>query len=86
MVIRHEDKTEEGQLEAFSLLKETIEEAESKDSRLAPGIYADYGYLLFKRGNAKEAVEYLRKEAVLYPESKYLMNSIISRIQEKTGA
>ncbi|GJL66387.1 MAG: hypothetical protein NPIRA05_13580 [Nitrospirales bacterium] len=84
-MLRYEDTSEEGQLESFALLQETIEEADSKEGRLAPGVYADYGYLLFKRGNAKEAVVYFKKEAALYPESKYFMDSLISRIQGQAG-
>jgi len=83
---RQENTSEEGQLEAFKILETTIQEAEEKNGRLAPGVYADYGYLLFKQGNSKEAIENFRKEAALYPESKYFMDSIISRIEEKSGA
>lgn len=83
LLIRHEDASEEGQLEAFKMLEATIQEAEEKNGRLAPGIYADYGYLLFKQGNTKGAVENFNKESSLYPESKYFMDSIISRIQER---
>jgi len=80
---RSQDPSEQGQLEAFKMLEVTIQEAEEENGRLAPGIYADYGYLLFKQGNARTAIEYFQKEAALYPESKYLMDSIISRIQKK---
>jgi hypothetical protein len=85
LLIRHEDTSEEGQQEAFKMLEATIQEAEEKNGRLAPGIYADYGYLLFKQGNTKGAIENFNKEAALYPESKYFMDSIISRIEERAG-
>ncbi len=86
LVQRYEDTSEEGQLAAFGILQQTVYEAESKNGRLAPGVYADYGYLLFKRGYPKEAIEFFKKEADLYPESKYFMDSLISRIQGKAGA
>ena len=85
LVQRYQDTSEEGQLAAFGILQQTVYEAESKNGRLAPGIYADYGYLLFKRGYPNKAIEFFKKEAALYPEAKYFMDSLISRIQDKGG-
>ncbi len=45
------------------------------------GVHADYGYLLFKQGKADEAIAELQEEAALYPESKPLMETMVSRIQ-----
>lgn len=83
LYLRATDFSEEGQANAFKMLEDIIQEAEAKKARLGPGIYADYGYLLFKQGKAKKAVVYFQKEAELYPESKYLMDSVISRIDVK---
>jgi hypothetical protein len=80
---RQKDSSEQGQLEAFKMLQVTIQEAEKKNAHVAPGVYADYGYLLFKQGKSDDAIVYFRKEADLYKESKYLMDSVISRIQKK---
>lgn len=80
---RHQDLSEQGQAVAFKMLEVTIQEAEAAKSRVPPGVYADYGYLLFKQGKVEDAVVYFRKEAETYAESKYLMESIISRIQSK---
>jgi hypothetical protein len=77
------DASEQGQAEAFKMLEATIQEAEAKNYRVPPGVYADYGYLLFKQGKHDQAITYFRKEAVTYKESKYLMDSIISRIEKK---
>jgi len=41
LIHRHENTSEEGQLEAFKMLEATIQEAEEKNGRLAPGVYAD---------------------------------------------
>ncbi len=80
---RHTDPSEQGQAEAFKMLELTIQESEAKNSRVPPGVYADYGYLLFKQGKVDDAVVFFRKEAETYKESKYLMESIISRIERK---
>ncbi|MGH7407558.1 MAG: DUF4810 domain-containing protein [Candidatus Methylomirabilales bacterium] len=80
---RHRDPSDQGQAEAFKMLELTIQEAEAKNSRVPPGVYADYGYLLFKQGKADDAVVFFRKEAETYKESKHLMDSLISRIERK---
>lgn len=80
---RSKDASEQGQAEAFKMLEVTIQEAEAKNYRVPPGVYAEYGYLLFKQGKHDPAVTYFRKEADIYKESKYLMDSIISRIEKK---
>lgn len=80
---RHTDASDQGQAEAFKMLELTIQEAEAKNSRVPPGVYADYGYLLFKQGKVDDAVVFFRKEAETYKESRYLMDSVISRIESK---
>jgi len=65
------------------MLEAIVLEADAKNYRVPPGVYADYGYLLFKQGKPDQAITYFRKEAVLYKESKYLMDSIISRIEQR---
>jgi len=70
-----------GEAEATTVLLATINEAQSSNMRVGPGIHADYGYLLFKQGRPDEAIAELQKEAALYPESKPLMDTMVSRIQ-----
>ena len=50
---------------------------------LGPGIYAEYGYLLFERGRYAEAKECFIAEKKLYPESSKLMNRMISIILQE---
>lgn len=57
---------------------------------LAPGLYAEYGFLLMRRGENERAIEYYNKEKALWPESAVFMDSMIqlARIAEgkaKTG-
>lgn len=83
LYLRATDTSEQAQAEALRMLEATINEAEENNARLAPGVYADYGYLLFKQGREQEALLHFNKEAGLYPEAKYFMDSIISRMQAK---
>jgi len=70
-----------GEAEAATMLLATINEAQANNGKVGPGIHADYGYLLFKQGRTDEAITELQKEAALYPESKPLMETMVSRIQ-----
>jgi hypothetical protein len=70
-----------GQADAYLL--ETIGVAEQQKLRVPPGAYADYGFLLFKRGDAKGAIAYFEKEKLLFPESSAFMNKLIERIKQK---
>ncbi len=78
---RHQQAGAGGEAEAVTMLVATINDAETANAKVGPGVHADYGYLLYKQGRADEAVAQLQKETALYPESKPLMNTMISRIQ-----
>jgi hypothetical protein len=55
---------------------------------LAPGLYAEYGFLLMRRGENERAIEYYNKEKALWPESADFMDSMIqvAQIAEKGGS
>lgn len=65
------------------MLLSTMSHVEPGKAPIGPGIHADYGYLLFKQGQVDEAIAEMQKEAAAYPESKPLMDTMISRIQER---
>ncbi len=71
----------EGEAKAVTQLLAVINEAQAANKKVGPGIHADHGYLLFKQGKADEAIAELQEEAVLYPESQLLMETMVSRIQ-----
>jgi hypothetical protein len=64
-------------------LTQTLIEAERQHRRVPPGVYADYGFLLYRRGDKAGAIENFKKERALYPESSALMNKLIEKIQQK---
>ncbi len=47
-----------------------------------PGIFADYGYLLIKKGMIGEGIIMLKKEMALYPESSTFLSRIIKKLEE----
>lgn len=59
--------------------------ATSDVRRVPPGMYADYGFLLFRRGDMAGAIAFFQREKEAFPESTGLMNKLIERIRKKTG-
>ena len=66
-------------------LKETVEEAESSN-RVPPGIYAEYGFLMYEQGNSLQAIQYYQKEADKWPESRAFMTKMINTAQKRSKA
>ena len=67
---------------AEAYLRETIVAAELK-SRVPPGVYADYGFLLYRRGDYAGAIQKFEQEKRAFPESAALMSRLIERIQQQ---
>jgi hypothetical protein len=67
---------------AEAYLRETLVAAELK-SRVPPGVYADYGFLLYRRGDYAGAIERFEQEKRAFPESAALMSKLIERIQQQ---
>ncbi len=70
-------------------LQKTIDTAEQVHGIVPPGVYAEYGYLLLQQGKAKDAGAYFAKEKAKWPESTYLMDSMMkmsAKTSEKVGA
>ena len=64
-------------------LRETMLDAEQKGRKVPPGLYADYGFLLYRRGDMAGAVQFFEKEKQTFPESAVLMSKLIERIRRK---
>jgi len=54
-------------------------------NRVPPGVCADYGFLLYRRGDLAGAVLFFEKERNAFPESAFLMNKLIERIKKKSS-
>lgn len=90
--IYHWGRFEEGLLDRYvsqnhaqanEYLLETITAAEQKNLKVPPGAYADYGFLLFRRGDRDGARAYFEKEKRFFPESSAFMTKLIERIEQK---
>ena len=47
-----------------------------------PGIYADYGFLLFSLNENEKGVEMLKQEMILYPESTIFITRILNMLNK----
>ncbi len=47
-----------------------------------PGLYAEYGFLLFKTGKVEEGLSFLKEEIKLYPESEKYVSRIIKQLEQ----
>lgn len=59
-----------------------IEDQRGSRGVVPPGIYADYGFILLQTNKTEEGKEMLKKEIVLYPESKIFIDRILKMIEE----
>ncbi|PUA20595.1 DUF4810 domain-containing protein [Glaciimonas sp. PCH181] len=66
-------------------LEQTIQIAESGQKILAPGVYAEYGYLLMQQGKNQEAIIYFQKEKKQWPEAAYFMGVMIKTASDTPG-
>ena len=72
---------EEDMADLLSRLETCINEDAAKSARQVPppGICADYAFLLAKKGENDKAIEMLKKEKAIYPESTPFVNAILKK-------
>jgi hypothetical protein len=75
----YKDATKQPQLAAE--LATTIAASESSGKPVAPGLYAEYGYLLMQSGRKQEAAALFRKEKGRWPESSTLMDVMLRTVE-----
>ena len=63
----------------LNALESALAKGESS-SNVAPGLYAEAGYIYLERGDGQKAIEYFSKEKALWPESVELMDRMIASI------
>lgn len=80
----------ESTAESALALKKSIEYAiehtdDSSSGRVAPGMYANLGYIYLKANDMSKAIENFNKEKLTYPESAYFMEKMINKIKKSQG-
>ena len=64
-------------------LQVSIQRCEASGRLVPPGLYGEYGYLLYERGLYDEAVQFFQKEQDKWPESRMLMTKMIRNCKAK---
>ncbi len=65
-------------------LEKAIEKGE-KNSNVAPGMYAELGYLNSLQGDLDTAIELYEMEMVMFPESKFFLSRVVSSMQKNAA-
>ncbi len=61
-------------------LKKIITQSNEAKRRVAPGIYAEYGQMLFETNKTLKAKKYFLLEKETYPESSVFINRVIRKL------
>jgi len=73
-------------LELQKAIEYSIQNAtDSRSGRVAPGMYANLGYIYLKGGNSQKAIENFEKEKSIYPESAHFMDRMIKKVEVAEG-
>jgi len=68
--------------EFVQALKDILDNAEP-EGKVPPGIYAEYGFVMYEQGNNQQAVLYFQKEAEKWPESRAFMAKLIANVNNR---
>lgn len=72
------------QVEALRIdLENHINDLESQQQKVAPGLYAELGTLYFQKGDSDAAKRYYAKERDAWPESRGFMTAMIETIERR---
>lgn len=81
-------KNPENEEKLFLSLEKVIKDVSNKSNSfqkpIAPGLYAEYGYLLLERGRYKDAITAFKEEKKTYPESSLLMDKMIKSASQQS--
>ena len=61
-------------------LVKIIEKSNKNNSRVPPGVYCEYGYILLKEGKTEEGLKYFSMEEQTYPESKIFIQRLKAKV------
>ena len=74
--------TDDAKAELMATYEKMISKQIGTRKTIAPGICAEYGYMLIQSGKREEGINYLKKEIELYPESRVFIERIIKQYEK----
>lgn len=78
-------KNPETVVELQTKLEKHIAAMREAKQKVAPGLYAELGSLYLQAGKPEAAVEQYRKERDLWPESRTLMDAMITTLENRAS-
>ncbi len=66
-------------------IQEVIEHSEQNGIAIAPGTFANIGYINLMEGSPDQAIAYFKKEKQLYPEATIFMDRMIQKVEAQSG-
>jgi hypothetical protein len=64
-------------------LLKIMKKSKKKKINVPPGVYCEYGYLMYQEDNFDEALKYYELEKETYPESKTFVDRLIALMTGK---
>ena len=74
--------TDELKVKVLEEYKMMVEKQNGVRGVVPPGMFAEYGYMLYKLGKTDEGMKYMRQEIDLYPESEKYISRIIKQLDK----
>lgn len=74
--------TDEKQAKLLEQYKKLVENQKALRGVVPPGMYAEYGYLLYKCGKKDEGLGFMKQEISIYPESEKYISRIIKQLEK----
>ena len=75
-------RTDELQAKVLKQYEKIVSKQKGIRKTVPPGLYAEYGYLLYSTGKQEEGLNCLKKEIELYPESEVYISRIIKQLEK----
>jgi hypothetical protein len=81
----YKSPTAEERAELTEELLKIFDRVEKKGKNPPPGLYAEYGTLLFQSGDYSGAITFYEKEKKAWPDSAKYMDSLISSLNQQVN-
>ncbi len=75
-------RTDELKVKVLEQYKKLTEKQKGKRGVVPPGLYAEYGYMLYMSGKKDEGLSFLKQEIAQYPESEKYISRIIKQLEK----
>lgn len=75
-------RTDELQVKVLEQYQKLADKQKGTRGVVPPGLYAEYGYMLYMTGKKEQGLDFLKQEVRLYPESDTYISRIIKQLEK----